>query len=119
MKNTRSINLRKSITNKWLRDYLYRFFRLKDKFNAEYIAVLTKLYTNDGYVSLGNKLIVNINNKHDILGYENYVTDQFELKSTDLPKKINKVYVYYIETDKDSYDKYYQDLVSNSKDINL
>ena len=77
MTNTRSINLRKSITNKWLRDYLYRFFRLKDKFNAEYIAVLTKLYTRDGYVPLGNKLHVNINNKHDILGYVNYVTDQF------------------------------------------
>ena len=49
---------------------------------------------------------VNVNNRQEIMAYVNRVSDNFTTLSKKAPKNIVKFYVYYIETDKDNYDKY-------------
>lgn len=107
MKNAKSAKLRKVLNNSLLRNHLYRFFKSTDKFESDYIIVITKLFTVDGeYINLGKKYIVNVNNRQEIMAYVNHVSDFFITLSKKTPKNIVKFYVYYIKTDKDNYDKY-------------
>ena len=116
MKNKRlSISIRKTLNKASLRNFLYRFFRSSKINNFDYIIVRTKIISEDMDINLGNKAIVEIKDKESVKFYIDYVSDYYH-KNTIVfsDTKFERVEINYIETIKENYDKYIQDLLKKN-----
>lgn len=120
--NTRFLVLKKNkkqgITIKVVREYLYRFFKLDKKFTSEYIVIITKLLTSDGFIPLSDKIVININNRDNIRSYVDQVSEKFYIWNKDKKDtvKIKTIYIHYIDTDAEQYKKYKKELSNYKND---
>nr|YP_009690253.1 hypothetical protein PPIT_000137 [Porodaedalea pini]QEG57033.1 hypothetical protein PPIT_000137 [Porodaedalea pini] len=111
----KTINLKSKISRINLRNNLYKFFK-QTKFNSKYLNVFTKVSTNKSTINLGPKQIINLKNQNEINTYKTLVINSFlnqEFKNKTNNKDL--ILIYYIETDKESYDNYIKQ-ISNLND---
>lgn len=96
--------LPKDLNRAKLREYMFRFFRLT-KFNSQYLNIYLMIKGGVNY-PLGNRVILDINNKKEVRSYVEQLAESLLANKNNLPKAKDILYIYYIETDFDSYDNY-------------
>lgn len=108
------INIKTLISNKVLREHIFKFFRLT-KFNTEFIEVLIKVSGDNDtiFYSLSKMVTLNITNLNEKINF----VDSVELKFNNLSDEYestktinNKIFIYYRESDKTGYRKYQRNI---------
>ena len=111
--DSKKIFLRKSLTTLTLRYHIKRFFQITE-FTSEYIAIQTKYGQNKIEApthTLGNYLVINLNNEGEITSYIDHLCSQFK----EIKKEVKPIYIISftsISTDKENYEKFLKDFIS-------
>ena len=113
----KKILLKTDLSQRYLRDYLFRFFR-ETKFNNNYIFVLTKVSMDDERIvrTFGQKTLLDITNKSEINNYVDQVTKYFlDHKDSYYPQINDSILICYLETNETIYTKYQRNISLNKE----
>lgn len=96
---TRKYILPADLTKTRLKKYVARFFK-KTSFNSNYLNLYIIVKGNNN-IFLGNRVIINIKHKKEVLSYLEHISEHL-LYNKYTPKAKDILYIYYIETNKES-----------------
>nr|YP_009690335.1 hypothetical protein Fomme_000105 [Fomitiporia mediterranea]QEG57115.1 hypothetical protein Fomme_000105 [Fomitiporia mediterranea] len=93
--------------------YLNSFLTQTRK-TSQYVYIQVEILYNNSSIYLCNKVLIDLNNKKEIKTLKHLISDNFNDLLKGKPKlKVNKLRFYYIETTKNAYLKYLEELVSS------
>ena len=95
-----------------LRDYVARFFRTA-KFGKRFINIYI-VVKGASTIHLGKRVVIDSLNKKEVYSYLDMISDDL-VNSKYVPKANDILFIYYIESDKEFYDKYIEKISSFNK----